>query len=57
MTCTAIKEIHQGNSIPAPGRYLARRCVFAMKGDGTLSAYLGKFSTQSLNTDNNGLPI
>jgi len=32
-------------------------CVFAMKQDGTLSAYLGKFSTQSLNTDNNGLPI
>jgi len=32
-------------------------CVFARKGDGTLSAYLGKFSTQSLNTDNNGLPI
>jgi hypothetical protein len=32
-------------------------CVFAMKGDGTLSAYLGKFSTQTLNTDNNGLPI
>jgi len=32
-------------------------CVFAMKQDGTLSAYLGKFSTQTLNTDNNGLPI
>ena len=32
-------------------------CVFAIKGDGTLSAYLGKFSTQSLNTDNNGIPI
>ena len=32
-------------------------CVFAIKADGTLSAYLGKFSTQSLNTDNNGLPI
>jgi hypothetical protein len=30
--------------------------VFAIKGDGTLSAYLGKFSTQSLNTNNNGLP-
>jgi hypothetical protein len=32
-------------------------CVFAIKSDGTLSAYLGKFSTQSLNTDNNGLPL
>lgn len=32
-------------------------CVFALKSDGTLSAYLGKFSTQSLKTDNNGLPI
>jgi hypothetical protein len=32
-------------------------CVFALKQDGTLSAYLGKFSTQTLNTDNNGLPI
>jgi hypothetical protein len=32
-------------------------CVFAMKADGTLSAYLGKFSTQSLNTDNNGIPV
>jgi hypothetical protein len=31
-------------------------CVFAMKADGSLSAYLGKFATQSLNTDNNGLP-
>lgn len=32
-------------------------CVFATKQDGTLSAYLGKFSSQTLNTDNNGLPI
>jgi hypothetical protein len=32
-------------------------CVFVIKTDGTLSAYLGKFSTQSLNTNNNGLPI
>ncbi|MBB6187550.1 DUF2278 family protein [Rhodanobacter sp. MP7CTX1] len=31
--------------------------VFALLQDGTLSAYLGKFSTQSLNTDGNGLPI
>jgi hypothetical protein len=31
--------------------------VFVKKSDGTLSAYLGKFSTQSLNTDNNGIPI
>jgi hypothetical protein len=32
-------------------------CVFVKKADGTLSAYLGKFSTQSLNTDSNGIPI
>jgi Uncharacterized conserved protein (DUF2278) len=32
-------------------------CCFAILADGSLSAYLGKFSTQSLHTDNNGLPI
>jgi hypothetical protein len=32
-------------------------CVFAILPDGSLSAYLGKFSTQSLDTDNNGWPI
>jgi hypothetical protein len=32
-------------------------CVFAIKTDGTLSAYLGKFSTQTLNTDSNGRPL
>lgn len=32
-------------------------CVFVTKTDGTLSAYLGKFATQSLHTDNHGLPI
>jgi hypothetical protein len=32
-------------------------CVFALKADGTLSAYLGKFSSQSTQTDNNGLPV
>jgi hypothetical protein len=31
-------------------------CVFALKSDGTLSAYLGKFATQTLNTNNQGLP-
>ena len=31
-------------------------CVFILKPDGTLSAYLGKFADQSLNTDNNGYP-
>jgi hypothetical protein len=31
-------------------------CVFALKADGTLSAYLGKFTTQTLNTNNQGLP-
>jgi hypothetical protein len=32
-------------------------CVFVQKADGTLSGYLGKFSTQTLNTDSNGYPI
>jgi hypothetical protein len=32
-------------------------CVFAKKADGSLSAYLGKFSTQTLKTDGHGLPI
>lgn len=32
-------------------------CVFVLKADGSLSAYLGKFSTQTLNTDGNGLPV
>lgn len=31
-------------------------CVFALKADGTLSAYLGKFTTQTLNTNDHGLP-
>ena len=31
-------------------------CVFALKADGSLSAYLGKFATQTLNTNNQGLP-
>lgn len=31
-------------------------CVFALKADGSLSAYLGKFTTQTLNTNNQGLP-
>ena len=31
-------------------------CVFAIKSDGTLSAYLGKFAAQTLNTNDQGLP-
>lgn len=31
-------------------------CVFAVKSDGGLSAYLGKFADQTLNTNNQGLP-
>jgi hypothetical protein len=31
-------------------------CVFATMKDGSLSAYLGKFSTQTLNTNSQGLP-
>jgi hypothetical protein len=32
-------------------------CIFALQADGTLSADLGKFSTQTLTTDAAGLPI
>jgi hypothetical protein len=32
-------------------------CVFVLQTDGTLSAYVGKFSTQTLNTDNHGFPV
>ena len=31
--------------------------VFILKNDKSLSAYLGKFSTQTLKTDGNGLPV
>ena len=61
-TGKGVHDVHcnQGDP-PGPFQHLdgiwQDGCVFAIKADGTLSAYLGKFSTQSLNTDNNGLPI
>ena len=57
-----VHDVHCNQGDP-PGQFRALDgiwqdgCVFAIKADGTLSAYLGKFSTQSLNTDNNGIPI
>jgi hypothetical protein len=32
-------------------------CVIAQDGNGQFSAYLGKFASQSLNTDSNGYPV
>ena len=61
-TGLGVHDVHcnQGDP-PGPFRHLdgiwQDGCVFATKADGTLSAYLGKFSTQSLSTDNNGLPL
>lgn len=57
-----VHDVHCNQGDP-PGRFRPLDgiwqdgCVFAVKADGTLSAYLGKFSTQSLNTDNNGIPL
>jgi len=61
-TGLGVHDVHcnQGDP-PGPFRHLdgiwQDGCVFATKADGTLSAYLGKFSTQSLRTDDNGLPL
>jgi hypothetical protein len=57
-----VHDVHCNQGDP-PGRFRVLDgiwqdgCVFAIKSDGTISAYLGKFSTQSLRTDNNGLPL
>lgn len=57
-----VHDVHCNQGDP-PGSFQALDgiwqdgCVFAIKSDGSLSAYLGKFSTQSLNTNNSGLPI
>lgn len=61
-TGLGVHDVHCNQGDP-PGRFRPLDgiwqdgCVFAILPDGTLSAYLGKFSTQSLNTDNNGLPL
>jgi len=60
-TGLGVHDVHCNQGDP-PGTHQADDgiwqdgCVFAKKSDGSLSAYLGKFSTQTLNTDNNGLP-
>jgi len=57
-----VHDVHcnQGDP-PGPFQYLdgiwQDGCVFAQKTDGSLSVYMGKFSTQTLNTNNSGLPI
>lgn len=61
-TGNGVHDVHcnQGDP-PGPFQHLdgiwQDGAVFALLNDGTISAYLGKFSTQSLKTDNNGLPI
>jgi len=61
-TGKGVHDVHCNQGDP-PGQFRPldgiwqEGCIFAIKADGTLSAYLGKFSTQSLNTDNNGIPI
>ena len=60
-TGKGVHDVHCNQGDP-PGQFRALDgiwqdgCVFILRGDGTLSAYLGKFSTQTLNTDGNGLP-
>jgi uncharacterized protein YukJ len=60
-TGNGVHDVHCKQGDP-PGSFQALDgiwqdgCVFATKSDGTHSAYLGKFSTQTLNTSNNGLP-
>ena len=60
-TGKGVHDIHCNQGDP-PGQFRALDgiwqdgCVFILKSDKSLSAYLGKFSTQTLNTDGNGLP-
>ena len=61
-TGLGVHDVHCNQGDPAgPFQHLdgiwQDGCVFATKADGSLSAYLGKFSSQSLRTDNNGLPL
>jgi hypothetical protein len=62
VTGLGVHDVHCNQGDPAgPFQHLdgiwQDGCVFATKADGSLSAYLGKFSSQSLRTDNNGLPL
>jgi hypothetical protein len=56
-----VHDIHCNQGDP-PGEFQSSDgiwqdgCVITQLSDGTLSAYLGKFSSQTLDTDNNGLP-
>ncbi len=55
-------DVHCNQGDP-PGQFFPENgiwqdgCVFVLKNDGTLSAYLGMFLNQTLKTDNNGNPI
>ena len=57
-----VHDVHYNQGDP-PGEFRALDGIwqdggiFALAQDGTLSAYLGKFSTQSLTTDEHGIPL
>lgn len=61
-TGLGVHDVHCNQGDP-PGQFRALDgiwqdgCVFAIQSDGSLSAYLGKFSTQSLQTNDQGIPI
>jgi hypothetical protein len=60
-TGLGVHDVHCNQGDP-PGRFRPLDgiwqdgCVFVLLADGTLAAYLGKFSTQTLATDDHGLP-
>jgi hypothetical protein len=60
-TGLGVHDVHCNQGDP-PGPFRALDgiwqdgCVVALMKDGTLSAYLGKFATQTLNTDDHGIP-
>ena len=55
-------DVHCNQGDPANSQWFPANgiwqdgCVFVLKNDGTLSAYLGMFMNQTLSTDNNGNP-
>jgi uncharacterized protein YukJ len=62
-TGNGVHDVHCNQGDPAAGGHQGDGgiwqdgCVFALKSEETLSAYLGKLTTQRLNTNDNGLPI
>jgi hypothetical protein len=62
-TGNGVHDVHCNQGDPRGSQWYASNgiwqdgCVFALMPDGTLSAYLGMFMNQTLNTDNNGNPV